>query len=104
MLRHMLDFRLMTGQRVAILDGSRSLFDIGVPTSATNRKTLDEHICWQPIPGLEEIVLESVKELLSASGVASGNITNIGVGVICDTSTVTPLIRAIHTRVLRQLS
>jgi mediator of RNA polymerase II transcription subunit 14 len=93
----------MTGQRVAILDGSRSLFDIGVPNS-TKRGTPDEHVCWQPIPGLEEIVVESVKEVVLTSGLAPGNITSIGVGVICDTSTVKPLVRAIHTRVLRKLS
>lgn len=93
----------MTGQRVAILDGSRSLFDTGTSSSTSKSETLDDHVWWQPIPGLEEIVVDAVKEVVSVSGVAPSNITAIGVGVICDTSTVSLLVRAIHTKVLKKL-
>jgi mediator of RNA polymerase II transcription subunit 14 len=92
----------MTGQRVAILDGSHSLFDIGISSSNTKRETVDEHVCWQPIPSLERIIVDAVKEVVSISDVALGNITVIGVGVICRTSAVSLLGKAIHTRVLKK--
>ena len=93
----------MTSQRVAILDGSRSLFETGISSSSTKCETLDDHIWWQPIPGLEGIVVDAVKEVASVSGVAPSSITPIGIGVICDTSTVSFLVRAIHTKVLKKL-
>jgi mediator of RNA polymerase II transcription subunit 14 len=93
----------MSGQRVAILDGSHSLFEISMPSSSEKGDIMDEHVCWQPIPGLEGIIMDAVKEAVSISGVAAGNITVVGVGVICDTSIVGLLGRTIHTKVLKQI-
>lgn len=101
--RHALDFRLITGQRVAILDGSRSLFDVDRCNSTTGCEVVDERACWQPIPDLAVIAEDAVKEIVSISGVAPSNITAIGIGVICDTSVVSLLGRAIHSKVLQTL-
>jgi len=93
----------MTGQRVAILDGSCSLFNIGISSPTTKCEAVDEHVPWQPIPGLEGIVVDAVKEVVSVRDVVQGNITAIGVGVICDTSSISVLGRVIHSKVLKKL-
>ena len=76
----------MSGQRVAILDGSHSLFqkdDIG---------------CLEAIPGLDKMVLEVVQDV--------GNdveITFVGVGVVCGISGVRRVGRMLHAKIVEQL-
>jgi mediator of RNA polymerase II transcription subunit 14 len=93
----------MDNQRVTILDGSRSLFELGTSSTKANQEDPDEHLGLQPIPGLELIVAEAVRSVASTIDVAPGKIAVIDVGVICDTSIVRCLGQAIHSRVLQKL-
>lgn len=123
MCRHALDFRLMTEQRVAILDASHSLFPPGnppAPPPPTTRKgkkaaqaqthsrkntadrvQVDDSMGLQPIPGLTEIVLDAIRDATSRGLV--GNLAPIDVGVVCDAADVGVLGRAMHDRVRARL-
>jgi mediator of RNA polymerase II transcription subunit 14 len=126
--RHALDFRLMTEQRVAILDGSYSLFQSGYHHHAPPSSTLaaapappgkgkptkaqphprphppDEGgstLGLHPIPGFAEIILDSIRDVTSTWTGAGGlgKLAPVDVGVVCDVSAVRVLGRAIHDRV-----
>lgn len=114
--RHALDFRLMTGARVAVLDGAHSLFvphasDAaaapvnGKPSSKvgafSSGSRTDASLLLQPIPDMKTIVLEAVKEATGKG--ARGHVAPIDVGVICDASAVRPVARALYKRVLQRL-
>ncbi|KAF8629115.1 hypothetical protein AX17_005701 [Amanita inopinata Kibby_2008] len=103
-LRHALDFRLMSNQRLAILDGSHSLFDTH-ESKDTIFKSDDEcrKLCLQPIPHFQEIVLDTVKEATLLDRHSLGQVAIIGPGVVCKTRTISVLGGAIHSRVLAQL-
>ncbi|KAJ7594646.1 mediator complex subunit MED14-domain-containing protein [Mycena floridula] len=91
-LSHALDFRIMSDERVAILDASHSLFSSSSPT--TGPLTL------QPIPRFEDIILTAVAD----SGAKSRSIASIDVGLICDGENVGGLAWAIHKLVVARLA
>ncbi|KAJ7874735.1 mediator complex subunit MED14-domain-containing protein [Mycena olivaceomarginata] len=96
--RHALDFRLMTDQRVLILDGSHSLFS---PGSIQQSEDLSaDQLGLRPIPRFSEIVVEVVKKLLSSGTASAGKIAPLNTGVICQTDIVRTLGRAIYTAVV----
>lgn len=102
-IRHALDLRLMSGQRVAILDASHSLFETR-RQGGTAPETVENEVMLRPIPHFKEIVLDAVKQVMLAEHVQSHNIAAIDVGVVCDTSLVGALGRIIHTKVMEQLT
>ncbi|KAJ2931245.1 hypothetical protein H1R20_g5853, partial [Candolleomyces eurysporus] len=129
-LKHALDFRLLKNQRVAILDGSHSLFkpshvrvDSGsVPQpstsraasssssslgaassssgSASNAAAATNELFLQPIPQFSQFAKEAVSEAAQAG---TPNLVDITVGVICETSAVGVLAQSIHRRVVEKL-
>jgi len=119
----------MTEQRVAILDGSHSLFPPGPPSSTlvaaaaagnkkpskaqphppppSTKKGQDEGsssstLGLHPIPGFAEIILDSIRDAISTEG-SLGKLAPVDVGVVCDASAVRALGRAIHDRVRARL-
>ncbi|TFK44507.1 mediator complex subunit MED14-domain-containing protein [Crucibulum laeve] len=98
-LRHALDFRLMSGQRVAIIDGSHSLFDGPLQPSDPAYTELG----LQPIDNFRELVLEVIKDMLASGKLVLGTAAAIDVGVICNVSCVRLVGRAIHSKVLERL-
>ncbi|KAH9945691.1 MED14-domain-containing protein [Amylocystis lapponica] len=121
-LRHALDFRVMTGARVMILDGSHSLFagDATRPSSGSHAhhrtgdsapfKSLTSHDrdrdsaihLLQTIPDFKTIVTKTIQEVIS-QGVA-GQITPIDIGVICEATAVRATGRTLYEKVLQCLS
>jgi len=130
--RHALDFRLMTKQRIAILDGSYSLHpsssSFAGPTSVTkppisssstntttpvanstpkksNARTFGEssHGVLQPIPYFREIIAEVAMEGLRRGDIRPGKIARVDSGVVCECAAVHKLSRAIHSRVVEVL-
>ncbi|RXW15427.1 hypothetical protein EST38_g10430 [Candolleomyces aberdarensis] len=129
-LKHALDFRLLKNQRVAILDGSHSLFkpshvrvDSGsVPQpstsrtasssssslgaassssgSASNAAAATNELFLQPIPQFSQFAKEAVSEAAQAG---TPNLVDITVGVICETSAVGVLAQSIHKKVVEKL-
>ena len=110
--RHALDLRLMTGKRIAILDASYSLFQGSQPSSGSatgfsaGSGSDIERIGLEPIPDFRTLVLESVRATrphTPESGIGGRRIAPIDVGVVCEGSTIGPVIRALHERVLKKL-
>ncbi|KAJ7188529.1 mediator complex subunit MED14-domain-containing protein [Mycena filopes] len=96
--RHALDFRLMTNQRVLILDGSHSLFSTG-PVQPPEDSTSELGLL--PIPRFSEIVMEVVKQTLSTGAALPGKIAPLNTGVICQTDIVRTLGRAIYAAIVK---
>ena len=108
--RHALDFRLMKGQRVAILDGSYSLFGPQEMGVGKGKGTNGDGLGLRPIPRFREIVQEAVAEVLlsgsassHADGVVRGKIVPVDVGIVCNTDAVRAVARALHGRVAKEL-
>ncbi|KAJ4500264.1 mediator complex subunit MED14-domain-containing protein [Lentinula lateritia] len=116
-LRHALDIRLMTDDRVAILDASYSFYptvsssnqgpvkteekdasgDIVMSEPAVSDHTL------QSIPKYPNIVLDCVRQALDSGSAVPGKIAPVDVALICDKNSVKPLIRAVYTQVAAKL-
>ncbi|KAI8975875.1 MED14-domain-containing protein [Trametes punicea] len=115
-LRHALDFRLMAGARVVILDGSHSLFDDAADNMPLSRRlpslstsasakppalSREESVALQPIPDFPALVQEAIKAAV-ARGV-SGQFAPIDVGVICDVAAVRVVGRMLYQKVFEKL-
>jgi mediator of RNA polymerase II transcription subunit 14 len=112
--RHALDFRLMKGQRVCILDGSHSLFGPGADPATSSPKKhatvlpsvpdVNDKLGLQPIPHFQEVVLDAVREVTSSESgrLELGKIAPVDVGVVCAASAVRAVGQAIHRRVFQQ--
>lgn len=97
----------MSGQRVAILDGSHSLFNTGLPGSSdqvqADIKPPVQEMGLQPIPNFRETVLQAVRESITSNSVSPRRIAPIDVGVVCDADAVRVLGKAIHLKVAAAL-
>ncbi|KAH9924917.1 MED14-domain-containing protein [Fomitopsis serialis] len=115
--RHALDFRIMTGGRVVILDASHSLFSAEdspprnrLPASGRNPSNAsapppsdpsDSHLLLQAIPDFRRIAMEVVKD--AASRGCTARVAPIDIGIICDSAAVKFVARTLHDRVLQRL-
>ncbi|EEB99245.1 hypothetical protein MPER_01113 [Moniliophthora perniciosa FA553] len=105
-LRHGLDFRLLSNQRVAILDASHSLFDgsaRGSTDSAMPTSNDPPNIGLQPIPDLSVVINESVLEAVAAKEAFSGKLAVIEWGVVTDKTAVKSIMKRIHHKVWPKL-
>ncbi|KAH7915167.1 mediator complex subunit MED14-domain-containing protein [Hygrophoropsis aurantiaca] len=96
-MRHALDFRLMTGQRIAIVDGVHSLFRKDESAAAS-----PDVFGLQPIPGFSSLVNDTVTSVRTTKP-NFGGIAPIDVGIVCDKRMVTVVARALHESILRRL-
>lgn len=109
--RHGLDFRLMKGGRVGILDASHSLF-LSAPSSSTastssisaslasattaalsqshshlhlhSDKEMESALLLQPIPKLKTLLMDAVQEMRAQEGARmEGKVAVVDVGVVC---------------------
>ncbi|KAG5646818.1 hypothetical protein DXG03_002195 [Asterophora parasitica] len=92
-------FAKAAGRRVAILDGSYSLFNPTATTTSASPDTGDT-LDLRPIPQFKEIIGGVVRDMISSGLVEAGKVAVVDVGVICDTTNVRDLGRAIHAKVL----
>jgi mediator of RNA polymerase II transcription subunit 14 len=91
----------MTGQRVAILDGSSSFYATPNSTkSSLGGSSPDStEVGLRPLPHFNSIVTAVVKKALAAGDIRAGKIARVDLGVICECADVRKLARAIHSRV-----
>lgn len=97
--RYALDFRLMTEQRIAILDASYSIFS---PDTSTSRHKSppngphanDNSVMLQPIPDFKKVVTEVV------AGEPGSGVFSIDVGLICGVDAVKRVGKALHDRLV----
>ncbi|KIY53083.1 MED14-domain-containing protein [Fistulina hepatica ATCC 64428] len=96
-IRHALDFRLMIGKRVAILDGSVSLFHTPASGDAST-STLG----LRPIPRFKDILLNVVQEAAASKLIEPGAVVPMDAGLVCNTASVRLLARQIHTKIVHE--
>jgi len=82
--RHALDFRVLTGSRVALLDASEPLFR-NVPRLQQQEAQLraQDHVGFRPIPGLSRAIADAV-----AAGRARGTVAGVDIGIVCGAADV----------------
>ncbi|CAK5281368.1 unnamed protein product [Mycena citricolor] len=91
--RHALDFRIMTGHRVLIVDGSRSLYQApGDPPP--------DGLGIQPIPKFAQLLAKTLDALQAP---ASARLVSLESGVICSNDVVRKLGRALYLAVAEAL-
>jgi mediator of RNA polymerase II transcription subunit 14 len=101
LVRHALDFRLMSDQRVAILDASYSPFASNTPamTAKPVLEELAEDMGLQPIPQFMDILTKAIQTVMSSGELQPGRIAIIDVGAVCDTLAVPVLGREVYSKI-----
>jgi mediator of RNA polymerase II transcription subunit 14 len=92
-----LDFRVLKEGRVSIVDASHEMFDHTTSTA----KAFYDMFGLEPIPDFSKIVVDVMLDLRDRTGL--GRIALVDVGVICPSSAVTVVGRAIHSRIVGRL-
>ncbi|GJE97389.1 Med14 domain-containing protein [Phanerochaete sordida] len=99
--RHALDFRLMAGARVSILDASNTLFPLGDRAAPHRSPTIDSELLLRPIPDFRALVADACRAV--AGSVGRTSVAPVDVGVVCEGAALRTVARALHERVLRRL-
>ncbi|KAJ3517642.1 hypothetical protein NLJ89_g378 [Agrocybe chaxingu] len=103
-LRHALDLRLMSGQRIAILDASYSLFDLEMSDKAAMEvESTIGGLILQPLPDFRNIVAAAVRDGMNSGRLSKGKIAALEAGVVCNAGGVGYLTQVIHSQVLDRL-
>jgi mediator of RNA polymerase II transcription subunit 14 len=76
--QHALDFRVLTGSRVAMLDASQSVFRNAPREKEKEREKMEVAVGFRPIPGLARAVADAV-----AAGRGRGSVAGVDIGVVC---------------------
>jgi mediator of RNA polymerase II transcription subunit 14 len=118
--RYALDFRLMTEQRITILDASYSIFSTDTSaskpmhssnsssingngknsssslssSSSSTPSTVDSSVLLQPIPNFKEVVTKIV------AGDRGNGVFSIDVGLVCGVDAVKRVGKALHDRLV----
>lgn len=126
--RHALDFRLMKGGRVGILDASHSLFlstpsssststsSLSASTSASALSQANSHshlhsdkdresaLLLQPIPKLKQLSVDAVKEVRAQEGTRiEGKVAVVDVGVVCGIEDVKEIGSRVWAGIVKEL-
>ncbi|EIM79913.1 MED14-domain-containing protein [Stereum hirsutum FP-91666 SS1] len=126
--RHALDFRLMKGGRVGILDASHSLFlstpsssststsSLSASTSASALSQANSHshlhsdkdresaLLLQPIPKLKQLLVDAVKEVKAQEGTRiEGKVAVVDVGVVCGIEDVKEIGSRVWAGIVKEL-
>lgn len=128
--RHGLDFRLMKGGRIGILDASHSLF-LSTPSSSSapnstsiastsasalalshshshshlhSDKDRENALLLQPIPKLKQILVDAVKEVRAQEGAKlEGQVAVVDVGVVCGIENVKAIGSRVWAGIMKEL-
>ncbi|KAI0068848.1 MED14-domain-containing protein [Artomyces pyxidatus] len=93
---HGLDFRLLTGGRVAILDACYPVFGRASPSVSSSPS--QESLGLQPIPGLRHILAEAVKATRG-----HGRAADVNVGIVCGVGDVVTVGRKVWEGISRDV-
>jgi hypothetical protein len=100
--RHALDFRVLTGTRVALFDASQSLFR-SVPQSqqqdGKSGTPVTPSVGFRPIPELGSAISDAV-----VAGRGHGTVAGIGIGVVCGAADVVVVGEAFWGSIARRVS
>ncbi|KAI0258685.1 MED14-domain-containing protein [Gloeopeniophorella convolvens] len=96
-IQYALDFRVLTGSRVALLDASASLFR---GTSSTQQRPEAQHAAamgFRPIPGFARAIADAI-----AAGRGRGTVAGVDVGVVCAAQDVAVVGRTLWESIARE--
>jgi len=96
--RHALDFRVLTGTRVALFDASQSLFR-SAPQSQQQDDKSGTPVGFRPIPELESAISDAV-----VAGRGRGTVAGMGIGVVCGAADVVVVGEAFWGSIARRVS
>ncbi|KAN0107393.1 Mediator complex subunit MED14 domain containing protein [Russula decolorans] len=100
--RHALDFRLLTGTRVALFDASQSLFRSAPQSQQQDGKLgtpVTPSVGFRPIPELGSAISDAV-----VAGRGRGTVAGIGIGVVCGAADVVVVGEAFWGSIARRVS
>ena len=95
--QHALDFRVLTGSRVAMLDASQSVFR-NVREKEKEREAALSVVGFRPIPGFTRAVADAV-----AAGRGRGSVAGVDIGIVCAAADVVVVGEALWKSVAREL-
>ena len=97
--QHALDFRVLTGSRVALLDASQSVFRNAPQPQQQDkdRSQLEAAVGFRPIPGMARAVADAV-----AAGRGRGSVAGVDVGVVCGAADVVVVGEALWRSIARE--
>ncbi|KAH9955323.1 hypothetical protein BGW80DRAFT_1395200 [Lactifluus volemus] len=95
--RHALDFRVLSGSRVALLDASESLFRSAPQLQQeAQSRTQDAVVGFRPIPGLSRAIADAV-----AAGRGRGTVAGVDIGIVCGAADVVVVGEALWAGIAR---
>jgi mediator of RNA polymerase II transcription subunit 14 len=98
--RHALDFRVLTGSRVALLDASESLFrsapQLQQEVEEAQSRGQDAVVGFRPIPGLSRAIADAV-----AAGRGRGTVAGVDIGIVCGPADVVVVGEALWAGIAR---
>ncbi|KAI0273942.1 mediator complex subunit MED14-domain-containing protein [Russula aff. rugulosa BPL654] len=100
--RHALDFRVLTGTRVALFDASQSLFRSAPQSQQQDSKSgtpVTPLVGFRPIPELGSAISDAV-----VAGRGRGTVAGIGIGVVCGAADVVVVGEAFWGSIARRVS
>jgi hypothetical protein len=97
--RHALDFRVLTGSRVALFDASQSLFRSAPQSQQQQDGAPVTSVGFRPIPELGSAISDAV-----VAGRGRGTVAGIGTGVICGAADVVVVGEAFWGSIARRVS
>lgn len=92
--QHALDFRVLTGSRVAMLDASQSVFR----NVKEKEKEAVVGVGFRPIPGFARAVADAV-----VAGRGRGSVAGVDIGIVCAAADVVVVGEALWKSVAREL-
>jgi mediator of RNA polymerase II transcription subunit 14 len=96
-VQHALDFRVLTGSRVAMLDASQSVFRNAPREKEREREKMEVAVGFRPIPGLARAVADAV-----AAGRGRGSVAGVDVGIVCGAADVVVVGEALWRSIARE--
>lgn len=95
--QYALDFRVLTGSRVALLDASQSVFRSAQRQENKEKSQLDVAQGFRPIPGLARAIIDAV-----AAGRGRGSVAGVDIGIVCGAADVVVVGEALWGSISRE--
>ena len=99
----------MSNHRVAILDASRSLFNVDGDTTGADGDVVmsdsaGDSLGMQAIPGFSDIVNQSIREAIGSDDVRPGKVVSVDWGLVSEKASVKAMMKRVHQKVLDKLN
>lgn len=96
--QHALDFRVLKGSRVAMLDASQSVFRNAPKEKEKEKESPVVVVGFRPIPGFARAVTDAV-----AAARGRGSVAGVDIGIVCAAADVVVVGEALWRSVAREL-